>query len=346
MSAEADVLEELVQQSYSPDMEVRSAALKQIQELSDEALQQLLARHSRRLGSNGSWLERRTAGALPYAAFAIAIAIAVSKDPSADPRIKWIFAFIGVCIAALILGLWGYSMGSLWMQGREMSRNSAAAQGDLPFPMVVLLAGRTDGRFLPPLLSEIAFQSFLFERPKAGTNRYTSSLPLAPALGVSAGYQPVAPHEFVQCRRRYRKIVQGILTHLGPEETIELTAEEWNGLLLLLHIPEEDVAFTLCILTRLQRWGDARAVPILKRLIRDKHWYVGSEQVETAARQCLEEIETRLQREKQGRMLLRPAEGTDAGSPRVLLRPAAVSPEDAREQLLRPGDSLPPETPQ
>ena len=126
---------------------------------------------------------------------------------------------------------------------------------------------------------------------------------------------------------------------------MKLSSEERYGLVLLLQIPEEDVELTVCVLKRLEQWGDAQAVPVLKRLIREKHWYVGSEQVEEAARRCLERIKSRLRQQKQDSALLRPAQTTDAAAPHALLRPAKEEVVAAPEQLLRPGNSVPPEGP-
>ena len=151
-----------------------------------------------------------------------------------------------------------------------------------------------------------------------------------------------SPRDFHQRRRRYRKVLKGMLAQIAPDEKCEFSAEERHGLLLLLQRPEEDVNFTVQLLGRLEQWGDAQTIPVLKRSIREKHWYVGSEQVETAARQCLEQIETRLRRQKQGDTLLRPAQRIEPEPPRSLLRAAASQTENAPEQLLRPGNPLPP----
>ena len=142
------------------------------------------------------------------------------------------------------------------------------------------------------------------------------TLPLTPGFccyrHVESGSLPT---HSVRIRSRYRKLLKGMLATIGPEDTITLSAEERHGLLLLLQMPEEDVDLTVSILERLEQWGDARAVPVLKRLIREEHWYVGSDRIEVAARRCLAAVETHLLRRKQSDTLLRPTEGSNATAP-------------------------------
>ena len=292
---------------------------------------------------------RRLTRVLPYSVFALVVAVAFSMGPSANPHMKWVGAFLGVCLVALMLCIIAMAPGSTmftaWPEGLSTKNRCAAAR--LLVLVASILVGRTDVRFLPYLLSGINEDCALFERVKEETDMIPPSLPLATAGGVLPYRNSVprifAPHELTQFRHRYRKLLKAILAQIGPEEDVELSAEEHGGLLLLLQIPEEDVELTLCILTRLERWGDMQAVPVLKRLIREKHWYVGSEQVEAAARQCRERIETRLRQQRQNSSLLRPAKREDTDSPRSLLRPATDRTENSPEQLLRPGNSLPPD---
>ena len=292
---------------------------------------------------------RRLTRVLPYSVFALVVAVAFSMGPSANPHMKWVGAFLGVCLVALMLCIIAMAPGSTmftaWPEGLSTKNRCAAAR--LLVLVASILVGRTDVRFLPYLLSGINEDCALFERVKEETDMIPPSLPLATAGGVLPYRNSVprifAPHELTQFRHRYRKLLKAILAQIGPEEDVELSAEEHGGLLLLLQIPEEDVELTLCILTRLERWGDMQAVPVLKRLIREKHWYVGSEQVEAAARQCWERIETRLRQQRQNSSLLRPAKREDTDSPRSLLRPATDRTENSPEQLLRPGNSLPPD---
>lgn len=271
---------------------------------------------------------RRLTRVLPYSVFALVVAVAFSMGPSANPHMKWVGAFLGVCLVALMLCIIAMAPGSTmftaWPEGLSTKNRCAAAR--LLVLVASILVGRTDVRFLPYLLSGINEDCALFERVKEETDMIPPSLPLATAGGVLPYRNSVprifAPHELTQFRHRYRKLLKAILAQIGPEEDVELT---------------------LCILTRLERWGDMQAVPVLKRLIREKHWYVGSEQVEAAARQCWERIETRLRQQRQNSSLLRPAKREDTDSPRSLLRPATDRTENSPEQLLRPGNSLPPD---
>ncbi len=344
MSAETEFLEKIVARAHSADAETRSAALKQLLELPDEALLHLLENRNRHTGVLGRRLARRMISALPYSAFGLVVAIVLSKGAATHLHLFWFFAWLVVAYGVTLSIAWASGVRSLWWYGREGSAHTGMVQ-KLPLPLVTLLAGRTNPRFLPALLSEIALHESLFERSIAGTDRVPPILPLAPAFSPIALRQRADPHQFMQYRRRYRKGVQGILTRIQREERIELNVEEQYGLLLLLQLPEEDVQGTLCILERLPCWGDAQAAPVLKRLIREKHWYVGSEQVEVAARQCLAELQARLHSHQQGSTLLRPIDGTDATTPQALLRPAAVPRESAPEQLLRPENSPPPKEP-
>ena len=336
---ETDDIEQLVQRSHSMDAEVRNAALRQMQELSDETLLQLLAGFSSPLRSYNRRLARRTINAMLYVAFAFAIALALSRDPSADPRLKWILTAFGLGILVLALAI-------CYVHYSASGRNHTAkgsSDRSLSFPMIMLMEGRTDRRFLPYLLSEIDGVSALFERAKEDTDSFPPSLPLAPALWGRSSYKPPAPRFVQQTRRRYRKLLRGLLSQVEPEETLELSTEQMRALLTLLQRPEEEVELTVGILAHLEYGGDAQAVPVLKRLIREDHWYVGSDRVEAAARGALESVENRLQQQKQGKTLLRPGHALDATPPEALLRPAIDQQEPAQEQLLRPGQTSPPD---
>ena len=341
MSAETEAFEQLILRSFSLDTEVSSRAMQQIGELPDEALLQLLASCAGHTGPTSRRLVRRLTRVLPYAVFALAVASAFSIGPPAYPHAKWAVASLGVGLVTILL--WIFSALSA---GR--SNGNRGILGRIPVALIPLLANRTDVRFLPCLLLGISRESLLFERAEEGTDMIPPSLPLVTAGGILSSQRLVygsisSPRELSQKRRRYRKLLKAILAQIGPEENVDLSADAHYGLLLLLQRPDEDVELTLCILTRLERWGDKQAVPVLKRLIREKHWYVGSEQVEEAARQCRERIESRLRQQKQNNYLLRPAKSEDTDSPQSLLRPATDRTEDASEQLLRPGNSLPPD---
>ena len=339
-------LEQALQRSFSLKSEVRRDAMKQITELPDEALLQLLASYSEPNRFASRRLARRLTRALPYSAFALTVAIAFSMDRSADPRLKGGVVFVGVCL--VVLALWAFALTlALSNPHKSAARRQhhdseiASAPCRIPhFSVVSLLVGRTDLRFLPFLLSGISADFKLFEREREGMD---SSLPYTAYAGNSLGdFSMSSPRDFQQRRRRYRKVLKGMLAQIAPDEKCDFSAEERHGLLLLLQRPEEDVDFAVQLLGRLEQWGDAQTIPVLKRSIREKHWYVGSEQVETAARQCLEHIETRLRRQKQGDTLLRPAQRSGAEAPHSLLRPTAGQAENAPEQLLRPGSPLPP----
>lgn len=333
MSVEADVLEQMVRRQYSPDAEVRNAALQQIHALPDEDLLQLLANHTWPAGPNIRLLGRRMLHPMLYASFAFAVVGALTRDP-----LKWILIFLGGWIMTMAL----ITLSAI-RSARRRHRGGERAPTRLFGSIASFLIGRTDTRFLPYLLSGLSDDITLFERAREGTEL----LPSDP-MSLAVGRGPCSPsttisREIVQQRRRYRKLLKAMLSQIGPEETPELSAEQRHALLIPLQMPEEDVELTLALLTRLEQWGDAQAAPALKRLIREKHWYVGSDQVEAAARRCLEKVQERLLQRKQGHTLLRPAPGIAPVSPQALLRPATDRTENAPEQLLRPGSPLPPE---
>jgi len=343
MSAETDVLERLVQRSHSGNAEERQAALKEIVQLPDDTLLLLLANRVPHNRVADRRLVRRMVSALPYALFMLAILIALCKDPSADPRLRWIPFSLIIGMLLLLLGVAGRSLQSTWLPVRLPGEKARSAV-PLPCTLLLLLNGRTDRRFLPYLLSEIAAESALFERDRTETDMFPPALPLRTAFGAPMRQTQIltSPYATSQIRHRYRRLLNGMLAQIDPAEEIPLSTEQRHAMLLLLQRPEENVDLTVSLLLRLEHWGDAQSVPVLKRLIREKHWYVGSDRIEAAARECLEQVEIRLRQQKQGDTLLRPMPGTDAIPTRVLLRPAANSSENPPEQLLRP-ESSPPE---
>jgi len=333
MSEETDVFEPLVRRSLSSDAETRMVAYKQIGALSDDDLLELLAHHARPAAPKARILALRLKQGALYGAFACAVVGAFSHAP-----IKGILAFVGLWLAAMALIVARYGWRTILPM---ICGPSKRMSGPSPLfgSIATILIGRTDRRFLPYLLSGLSDEFALFERAQEGT----SAIPIDMSFPVvgrgpssSAKFQS---HEVVQQRRRYRRLLQAMLSQIGPEEAVELSTEQLFGLLVFLRMPEEDVELTLLVIARLEQWGDAQAVPVLKRLIREKHWYVGSDRVEAAARQCLTQVEIRLRQQKQGDTLLRPTQGIDAIPPRALLRPAADSSENAPEQLLHPGSS-------
>ncbi|MCW3052834.1 MAG: hypothetical protein JWN14_2004 [Chthonomonadales bacterium] len=339
MSAETYVFEPLVRRSLSSDLDTRHAALKQITELSDDDLLALLGNHTQPASPKARILARRLKHGALYGAFAFAVIGSFSHAPA-----QGIVVFMGLWMALMTVIVARYG----WRAILSVSRGpNSRRSGPTPLfgSILMHLIGRTDPRFLPYLLSDLGDRSFLFEREQEREDaspiwmsRYSMSLHRPPDSVLR-----VSRHELVQHRRRYRKLLQAMLPQIGPEASIELSKDQVFSLLIFLQMPEEDVELTLLVLARLEQWGDAQAVPVLKRLIREKHWYVGSDRVEEAARQCLAQVEIRLQQQKQGDTLLRPTQGMDAIPPRALLRPAADSSENAPEQLLRPESSPPPD---
>ncbi len=343
MSTEKEVLELLIRHAYSPDIDLRTAAAKQISELPDETVLQFLVSHPVRCTAANRRLASRLTHALPYALFTLAIAWALRRDPSAGPLMKAVVAVLGVGIVTMMLTMMGCLARSIPWYG-NFGRGNRSAVASPPFSVVSLIADRSDARFLPYLLSNIAERFTLFERDKDPTDEIRPGARFTPAnMGYNSIYSTFGLHEANQQRRRYRRLVKGLLSQIGPEQAIELSAEQRHALLLLLQRPEDDVELAVGILDRLEQWGDAQTIPALKRLIREEHWYVGSDQVEAAARQCLEEIESRLKQQKQNSALLRPAKSSDAETPKSLLRPAGDRPEAAPEQLLRPRIVAPPD---
>lgn len=340
MSVEAEGLEQLVRRAHSSDAAVRDAALKQLLELPDEALLQLLARYDLPSRSHSSRLMRRLTSSLLYLAFAIAIGFALSKDPSADPRLRGIIMLLSGGLLVALLFVLGRYLYSLYSVGRPVSEKESAHT--LPLSLVLLLAGRTDSRFLPYLLSEMNANFTLFERTRMESDRHSS---VYPGLGgLSASHPPdLLPQSLrraiPQARRRYRKLLKAMLAPAEGAELPALSEEQRRALLLPLQLPEEDVDLTIDILAYLEHSGDARAMPALKSLIKEDHWYVGSERVEAAARRCLESIENRMQHRRQGETLLRPTHAADSEPPQTLLRPTVERPEQTPEQLLRPGNN-------
>jgi hypothetical protein len=343
VSTEKEVLELLIRQAYSPDVDVRTAAAKQISELPDETVLQFLANHPVRSTATNRRLASRMTHALPYALFTLAIAWALRRDPSAGPLMKGVVAILGVGIVTMLLTVMGCLARSLRWYGPLGGGNESTA-GSPSFSMVSLIADRSDARFLPYLLSDIAERFTLFERDRDPTDMIRPGDACTPKnMGCNSIYSTFGLREANQQRRRYRRLVKGLLSQIGPEQAIELSAEQRHALLLPLQRPEDDVELAVGILNRLEQWGDAQTVPALKRLIREGHWYVGSDQVEAAVRQCLEEIEARLKQQKQNSALLRPAQSSDAQTPQSLLRPVGDRPEAAPEQLLRPHIVAPPD---
>jgi len=335
MSEETDVFEPLVRRTLSSDAEMRMAAYKQIGALSDDDLLELLAHHARPAAPKARLLARRLEQGALYGAFASAVVGAFSHAP-----LIGVLVFVGLCIAAMALMVARFGWRTILSMICGPSKRTSGPSR-LFGSIATILIGRTDPRFLPYLLSELSDEFALFERGREGTSAIPSDMSF-PVVGKgpssSARFQS---HEVVQQRRRYRKLLQAMLSQIGLEETVELSAEQLFGLLIFLQMPEEDVELTLLVIARLEQWGDSQAVPVLKRLIREKHWYVGSDRVEAAARQCLAQVEIRLRQQKQGDTLLRPTEGTEAIPPRALLRPAADSSDNAPEQLLRHVSSPP-----
>ena len=340
MSDETDVFEPLVRRSQSSDAEIRMAAYKQIKDLSDDDLLKLLANHTQPATPKARILTRRLRHGALYGAFAFAVAGAFSHAP-----LKGILIFVGLWLAAMALVVARFGWKTVLLMSQVPSRRQTGSS-QLSRSIATLLIDRTDVRFLPYLLTGIGKEYWLFERKREGLDAIPPRLPLATAGIVPLRQAPVLtlfPREISQQRRRYRRLLKLMLVQTGPQETVELSPSQVYALLILLQMPEEDVEFTLVVLARLEHWGDAQAVGVLKRLIREKHWYVGSDRVEAAARQCLAQVEIRLQQQRQGATLLRPTQGIDAIPPQTLLRPAGEASENAPEQLLRPGRSSPPE---
>lgn len=325
---ETEALQQLVQRTHSRKAEERQAALKKMLELPDEALLQLLAQSVPRSGSQGPRQLRLALRALPFAIFAFTIALALSKDPSADRRLKWILQSGGIAMLVVLFAATCMVYIPRWFRERS------AASYRLPFSMALLLTGRTDRRFLPYVLSEIDAGFTLFERTQIESGSPGSPLPML-QNPVSRQYSARA------IRGRYRKLLRGMLAQIGDGEPLELTSDQHRGLLVVLQLPEEDVDCTVSILNYLEQWGEAAALPALKRLMREDHWYVGSEQVEAAAQRAKESVEARIQLQKQGKTLLRPVHEPETVASQSLLRPTADVAEQAPEQLLRPGRIAP-----
>jgi len=336
MSEETDVFEPLVRRTLSSDAETRMAAYKQISALPDDDLLELLANHTQPANPKARILVRRLKHGALYGAFACAVAGAFCHAP-----FMGVLAYVGLWLTAMALFIACYGWSAfLSISCWPSKRTSGPSQ--LFGSIATLLLGRTDPRFLPYLLSGVSDACTLFDRTREGASAVPTMGHYARIPRDPSPIFQVSRHEIVQQRRRYRKLLQAMLAQIGPEEAMELSAEQLFGLLVFLQMPEEDVELTLLVLARLEQWGDAQAVPVLKRLIREKHWYVGSDRVEAAARQCLAQVEIRLQQQKQGDTLLRPTQGIESIPPRALLRPAADASKNAPEQLLRP-ESSPPE---
>jgi hypothetical protein len=276
---------------------------------------------------------RRILPSALYSAFGVGILGALTHRP-----FLWILVFAGVCILAA-----GIVTAGALLSSRRRQREHAPAR--LFGSIASFLVGRTDVRFLPYLLAGLAEDATIFERVRHATELMPTSFVFPP---TGRGPSPAVSHssqEIVQQRRRYRKLLKAMLPQIGTNAPVELSSEQRRALLIPLQMPEEDVELTLFLLTHLEQWGDAQAAPTLNRLIRERHWYVGSDQVEAAARQCLSRIEGRLRLQNQGRALLRPAPDAVRIPSDALLRPATDRAEHSPEQLLRPGTSLPPENP-
>ncbi|MCW3096349.1 MAG: hypothetical protein JWL77_1967 [Chthonomonadaceae bacterium] len=333
MAVEADVLEQLVRRAQSPDVKIRSAALQQIDALPDEDLLQLLANHTWPVSPNPLLLGRRMLPPVLYTAFTIGVVGALTREP-------WICCF-------LFLSAWILTMALISLRSRLLERRRHRGLERVPTRLfgsiASFLIGRTNPCFLPYLLSGVSEDAGMFERAREGTEAIPSHFMFLHVGRGPSSTTATFPRDIIQQRRRYRRLLKAMLSQIGSEEEIELSPEQRHAFLILLKIPEEDVELTLSILTRLERWGDTQTVSALKRLIREKQCYVGSDQVEAAACHCLERVEARLQQQKQSNILLRPTLKTEAVPPRSLLRPAADPPENAPEQLLRPESALPPE---
>ena len=330
--------EQLVRRSHSPNADVRNAAMDRIRALSDEDLLPLLGNHSMRCKPTVQRFLKPMNCALIYSVTALGFTATLSRISGGDPHLRWLFDAISVCIAIITLPA-ACLGGATWLQLRTRRRD-AEDPGVLRPKLAALLLGRTDRRFLPFLLSEMAAHSSLFERNLEFSPSLSPAMPFGNAVTC---HTSASGHRDVRCRGQYRAVLKGILSQLEPIEKMEFSAAAHCGLLLLLQRPEEDVKLTICILERLEEWGDLRTVPALKRLLRAKRWYVGSDQVETAARLCLEKIEARLLRQKQGDTLLRSAQSSKTEPPNSLLRPATGQSENSPEQLLRPAVSVPAE---
>jgi hypothetical protein len=90
------------------------------------------------------------------------------------------------------------------------------------------------------------------------------------------------------------------------------------------------------VLRALEQVGDERAVPSVRRVAEARCSSPKLEALQREARECLAALNARLERERPGKTLLRPAAAPETPA-ELLLRPACGAGETDADKLLRPG---------
>src|SRR5438045_582339 len=145
MVIDPDVLEQIVQRAQSPRAEVRNEALKQMLELPDEAMLQLLSNHFRPGRTARLRLMGRIINVLPYAIFALAFALAFSKTP-----LKWMSVFLVIVFLGLLLVLMA-GIFIAFLSNYHVTLKTPRTPRRVFGSIASVLLGRTDPLFLPYL---------------------------------------------------------------------------------------------------------------------------------------------------------------------------------------------------
>ncbi len=321
MSGGREKYADLVRRCSRGGREERSAALKEIRALSDDGLLELLTAYSRPSHASAWRWGIPLFRAAPYVFFLTACVFVLGSllpTPIYSPACLVMLCLLLPVVVARTL----VSSATLRRGMAALLRRILRQREPLELPVLTLLEGRTDRRLLPFLLAELGREVALYDRERDGSDRMPANLFMGdPGLtGRSPGHHSAeALNRDRLLRERFAKMLLALLPRRGDDATHHLSAEACTALLLPLRMPDANVELTLCLLQTLGATGSANAVRILKRLIREDHWYVGSDRVESAAREALAALEQRLHHTQQKKTLLR------AGSPQ----------EDAPQTLLR-----------